>query len=36
MALYLGNTKITPIISKGTSTAKLITKSVDSNGVYLR
>lgn len=34
MALYLGNTKITPIISKGTSTAKLITKSVDSNGVY--
>lgn len=34
MALYLGNTKITPIISKGTATAKLITKSVDSNGVY--
>lgn len=34
MALYLGNTKITPIISKGISTAKLITKSVDSNGVY--
>lgn len=34
MALYLGNTKITPIISKGTYTAKLITKSVDSNGVY--